>query len=163
MATKEQWEIFKYIYEQETARYENLNSRGKVYLSLITLYLGAVAFKADFWFLQASQTAISTILFTALLGSFVSALCVTVAALGIYTYEGLADPEGIIKQFGDRPPSNEDFYDDRIADATVAANRNSVTNDKRATLLTIASVLLITGILSHVILIVWILYTRGQV
>jgi hypothetical protein len=158
MATKEQWEIFKYIHDQEAARYEALNSKGKVYLSLNTLYLGAVAFKADFWFVQASQTTISAILLVVLLAIFVSALCVTVAALGIYTYEGLADPEGIIRQFGDTPPSNEEFYDDRIVDATVAANRNSATNDKRAALLTIASILLIAGILSHVLLITWILY-----
>ena len=158
MATKEQWEIFRYIYDQETDRYKSLNTRGKVYLSLTTVYMGAVAFKADFWFVQGAQSMVSAIMLIALLALFVSALCVIVAALGIYSYEGLANPEDIIREYGETPPSNEDFYDDRIIDATVASNHNSATNDKRARLLTVAPMLLIGGILTHVLLIIWILY-----
>jgi hypothetical protein len=162
MATKEQWETFRYIYEQETARYRDLNARGKVYLSLTTIYLGAVAFKAEFWFAQVPQSTLSVVALIALLAFFVSALCAIVAALGIYTYEGLANPEGIIRRFGEDPPTNEDFFDDRIIDATVATNHNSATNDKRARLLRVAPMLLIGGILTHVLLIIWILYAGAQ-
>lgn len=153
MATKEQWEIFRYVYEREESRYQNITDRGKVYLSLITLYVGAIAFKADFWFSQSLKDPWSTLLFALLLGLFLAALCATVAAMGIYSYEGITDPEEVIAGFGDTTPDNEDFFDDRIIDVAVATNRNSKTNDRRASLLSISSLLMVIGIVVHIALI----------
>jgi hypothetical protein len=70
--------------------------------------------------------------------------CMVFAAVGtwIRTYEGIADPREIIERFGDAPPSNDDFFDNRITDLAVATNRNSAANDKTAWALNWASICL---------------------
>lgn len=47
MATKEQYEIFKMLFDQEDKRYTNLIDRGKTFVSLATLYSGFITFTIE--------------------------------------------------------------------------------------------------------------------
>jgi hypothetical protein len=47
MATQAQYGVFLYLYEDENKRYEHLQDRAKLYLSIASIYLGAIAFKVD--------------------------------------------------------------------------------------------------------------------
>jgi hypothetical protein len=44
VATKEQFDFFKLLHDEETARYRDLIDRGKTYISLLTLYGAFLAF-----------------------------------------------------------------------------------------------------------------------
>ena len=68
-----------------------------------------------------------------MLGGFLLSL----SSIGVSNYEAINDPQDIIAGFGDTPPEDEDFFDDRIIDFTVAYQRNSAVNDTKATKLTL--------------------------
>jgi hypothetical protein len=67
----------------------------------------------------------------------------------IAAYEALNDPDDIIDQFGSAPLSDEEFFDNRIADYAVATERNRLVNDKKAKWLQYATYCLGLGILMH--------------
>lgn len=160
MATKEQWEVFKFLLVEESQRYNDLNDKGKIYISIIAIYLGAIAFKIDQWIPIVKVDKITTFFFVAALISFIGALFTTIVAMGIYSYEGINDPEDILDSFGDEPQTNAEFFDNRIVDATVATNRNIQKNNFRAKLLYLSSTLIGIAILSHAITILLTLYKR---
>lgn len=152
MATETQYNIFKAVYDEEAERYASLEGRARLYFSIISLYLGAIAFKAkdigDFatsfhipvwWFLLSGCVLVVSLL-------------ATVAAIQIRAYEGFFDPEQVIDEFGDTPPKDADFLDDRIVDLAVATNRNSSQNDRTAQVLAVAAVLLFVGVVLHLLI-----------
>lgn len=47
MATKEQFEFFRSLYEEEERRYGYLSARGTFYVGVVTLMLTALALKLD--------------------------------------------------------------------------------------------------------------------
>src|SRR5215475_6727198 len=47
MATDKQYDIFKSLYDEEADRYTKLATRAQLYLSSITLYVAAFAFKFE--------------------------------------------------------------------------------------------------------------------
>jgi hypothetical protein len=158
MATKEQWEIFKYIYEMEQVRNQKLIERGKVYLSLITLYIGAIGLKVEFWSSKLSTNSYMVSLFIILLLIFLISLCFSALALGIYSYESINDPKIIIDNYGSNVPKNEEFFNDRIIDVSVATNRNKNQNDKRSNMLKISSWIMVIGILAHMSIMIIVIY-----
>lgn len=158
MATKEQWEIFKYLFESEQERKQKLSNIGKVYVSLSMLYVGALGMKVEFWYKELPKDTLLVVLFLLVLITFLVALCLTVFALGIYKYEYLNDPEELIKKFGNHAPSNEEFFDDRIVDLAVATNRNKNQNDKRSIFLKYSMYTMVGGVLLHIVLLVSVLY-----
>lgn len=97
MATHEQYEFFKFLYEEEGERYGQLEARAKLYLGVITVFLATLLYKAGE--VKASVTAIripwALVLIEAAL--LAASLMFTVFGSLIRTYEGLADPEEIIK------------------------------------------------------------------
>jgi hypothetical protein len=62
-------------------------------------------------------------------------------------YEAVNDPEAVLEEFGETPLPDEEFFDSRIADYTVACQRNAAVNDKKARRLRIAGSALLLGIL----------------
>jgi len=142
MATKEQYEFFRSLYEDEERVYSQLEARAKFYFSIVSLFLAAILLKAKE--VQESARALGVpwwlVLSEGLLLS--GALLFVVFGVLIRRYEGVADPETIIKNFGDTAPTNEDFYDDRIADYTVAANRNAAANNNTARWLSLSGLFL---------------------
>jgi hypothetical protein len=146
MATKEQYEFFRSLYEDEERVYSQLEARAKFYFSVVSLFLAALLLKAKE--VQESAGALGLpwwlVLVEGLLLS--GALLFVVCGVLIRRYEGIADPEDIIKNFGQKPPSNEQFFDDRIADYTVAANRNAAANERTARWLSYSGLLLTAAI-----------------
>src|SRR4029077_4316438 len=47
VTTELQYNVFKAVYDEETSRYASLANRAQLYFSIISLYLGAIAFKFE--------------------------------------------------------------------------------------------------------------------
>jgi len=135
MATEVRYKVFKEIYDEEGQRYLSLGTRSNLYLTVITFYLGVVLLKVDDLLKFTSDFGISIVWFLCVGILLVSALAFTIRAVDIRDYEGVCDPERVIEAFGDTPPSDEDFLDDRVVDMAVATSRNSAQNDRAARLL----------------------------
>lgn len=73
-------------------------------------------------------------------------LAFCIFSVRIKAYEGLADPEEVIRSFPSGPISDEEFLDDRIAELAVVTNRNSRQNDSAAHAVTFAGWLLLFGV-----------------
>ena len=145
MATQEQFEYFKYMYEEENERYKHLTDRGKIYISLITVYGAFLIFTIKDGALKGDLILI----YIAATFSFVIAFASVLIALGMYSYETPTDPTEYIEELGDEPPTNEEFFDDRIIDLSVAYNRNVETNDKRVRMLLLSNFFLLVGLSLH--------------
>lgn len=152
MASDKQYEVFKSLYDEEAERYTKLATRAQLYLSIITLYVAAFAFKFEDLrkFIDAYGASRYLAVSTAIV--LVLALLATLMAIQIRAYEGIADPEDIIKRYADTEPSDADFLDARIADLAVATNRNAEINDRVATWLVASSWLLVGGVLLHLLM-----------
>jgi hypothetical protein len=145
LATKEQYEFFRSLYEAEERTYEQLEGRAKVYLGVVTAFLATVLVKASDVVESAKALNVPwwSILAEAILLTIV--LTLILFALRIRAYEAVNDGEEIIEEFGENIPSDEEFFDDRIADYAVAASRNLRANNETATFLAWASRLLVAS------------------
>jgi hypothetical protein len=146
LATKTQYDVFRSVYDEESERHSGLEGRAKLYLTIITAYLGAVAFKTTDVLAFISKFNISFYWYLLLGVCLILALLLTVFAMGIRTYEGVFDPEAEIKSFGPKRPSDEEFLDKRIVDLAVATNRNSDVNNRIATCLFYAGLLIFIAV-----------------
>jgi hypothetical protein len=146
MATEKQYAFFKGLYDEEAARQASLADRAKTYLSLITFYSAFILFVVE---KLRPQTLCLKSIFAAMIASMLGGFLLALSSIGVSDYEAINDPRDIIAGFGDTPPEDEDFFDDRIIDFTVAYERNSAVNDTKATKLTWAGHLLLLGIFLH--------------
>jgi hypothetical protein len=80
------------------------------------------------------------------------ALLLTVLATRIRTYEGICDPEEVIRSFGKTKPTDDDFLDQRVVDLACATNRNVAENNKVAGILQIASYLLFVAVFFQLVI-----------
>jgi hypothetical protein len=146
MASEKQYLFFKSLYDEETERTKQLRDHAKNYLSLATFYSAFVAFAIQ---QKASVLCVQKVVFFATVLCMLSAFLLALWASGIASFEVANDPEAIVDQFGDEPMSDEEFFDNRIADFVVACERNSLVNDRKALELAIAGYALIGGIFLH--------------
>jgi|SRR5579864_5984312 len=147
MATEAQYRIFKEIFDEESKRYSELDAKAKLYITIVTFYLGAVAFKFKDVLELTNSIASTRWLYVAISLALVIALLCTIIAMRVRTFEGICDPEEVIESFGTSPPSDDDFRDDRIADLAVATNRNCDQNNKIARSLSCASFFILVAAL----------------
>jgi hypothetical protein len=140
MATEKQFQYFKSLYDEENAREEWLAQLAKTYLSLVTLYSAFVFFVAEARYRCKHTDLFATVAAMAL--SFLLSLW----SAKVSEYEAPSDPQEIIEEFGDSPPTDEDFFDERIIDFAVAYTRNSEVNDRKANQLTVAGYAILAGI-----------------
>lgn len=156
MATEKQFEFFKFIYLQEEERHKELIERGKVYLAILTFYIGFLVSnfssatdltkQLTFW----DIAKLSILLFGVLL--FIVAFVFVTMSLSIYKHEVFADPKEIIENFGETAPTDSDFYDDRIIEFSASTIKNRSINNSRAKKLKYATILMLLGITVHIIL-----------
>jgi hypothetical protein len=146
MATQVQFEVFRAAYQQETERYTRLESRAKFYLTIVTFYLGAIAFKFSDVLVFAKEYRIATIFYIGTGILLLASLLFAILSMRIRKYEAPFDPEKIIKSFGESPPKDDDFLDERLVDYAVATNRNRTVDNRVANLLSVSSWLLFAGI-----------------
>src|ERR1041385_844678 len=119
MATEAQYEFFKFRYMEGVERYQALIARGQIFLSIVTLYIGALSFKlspsgASTSALTELQKPLLKWMYCSVLISLLISLLLIVLALGIYKYHALIDPVRIIESYGPTPPTDPDFWDARI-------------------------------------------------
>lgn len=135
MATKEQYEFFKLLYDVEEQRYGQLESRARFYFGGVSIFIAGILLKAPE--VKASVAALGGAWPLMLLGALLLAVTLVLIGIGthIRTYEGIADGGSVVKAYGEKPPTNEDFFDDRIADLVVATARNSQVNNRVARVL----------------------------
>jgi hypothetical protein len=147
MATKEQCDFFRSLYEEEERRYGQLEARAKLYLSVIAIFLATITLKLPD--VQASVKILQVPFWPFLVEAALLAAALVFVVLGAFIreYEGIADPNDVVDGFGDTPPSNETFFDDRIADYVVATTRNSKVNDRSARYLLVSVSLLAAAML----------------
>lgn len=151
MATENQYEFFRYLYEEENSRYSELESRAKLYITIISLYMGALAFKLDDVLKISNGRIFSLGLFIGSVIIFSIALLFSILAIRIRVYEGITDPYDIFEEYGDEAPIDQDFFDNRIADLAVATDRNSIQNDIVAARLSDAAWFLYFGVICHIV------------
>ena len=89
----------------------------KTYLSLVTLYSAFVFFVAE---KLRPDTVVSTLIFFATVAAMALSFLLSLWSAKVSEYEAPSDPQEIIEKFGDSPPTDEDFFDDRIIDFAVA-------------------------------------------
>jgi hypothetical protein len=157
MATESQYEFFRLLYQEEDTRYEQLGTRAQVYMGIVTFFLGIIGFKVTDIKQVAVQFSIPEFLLSLCGTTFLVALLLCVVAIRIRAYEGIADPEEIIDNFGDFAPTDADFFDDRIIDLAVATNLNFDQNERTANFLSWASVFLFIAIALFVVDFVFVL------
>lgn len=162
MATEMQYKVFRASYDEENVRYSLLENRAKFYLTIITFYLGAIAFKINDVTSFATQFRIPITLYFIMALLLLLALLLTIMATRIRSYEGVNDLENIIKSLASTVPSEEEFLDTCLIDLAVATNRNSLINNKVAAMLQWASYLLFLAVASQLTVFLWaLLKLRG--
>jgi hypothetical protein len=135
MVTKLLLQVFKDTYDAENERYTQLESRAKFYLTVISFYLGAIAFKfADVLkFLEQYRISGAVYIGAGVLLSF--SLLLTILATRIRGYEGAFDLEKISEDCKSSMPKEEDFLIGSLAAYRVATRKSRRTNDRVANLL----------------------------
>jgi hypothetical protein len=164
MATKNQYEVFKSSYDEELSRYSALGTRSSLYLSVITFFLGAIAFKIEDVQKFMSQFGVPMTLYFFIGLALLGGLLCTVLAVRVRSYEGVFDPVETIESFGDNPPTDEEFFDDRIIDFAVATKCNATLNNRVANVLQWATYFLVAAVSLQLIIFLWAvmhLLTRG--
>lgn len=147
---------FKYIEEQykdEIQRDEYLSKKAQVYLSINSLIITALIFKAkDLKDLLVEPTCLELILtFLTFISIFISFLFV-LFTLGIYSFERPTDFQTIIEE-QDNEIKDEEFIENRASDYIVAFQENSKICDKKANYLRVSLIAMIIGFTSSLILI----------
>jgi len=146
MATEKQVAFFQSLYDIERERTASLRETAKNYVSLSSLYSAFIIFVTEK--LQPTSVITKSLFGAAIITmllAFLAALLVTQVA----TFEALTDPDEVINQFGVEPPTDADFFDNRIADYSVATQRNRIVNERKARYLAVAGYLILAGLAIH--------------
>lgn len=146
MATEKQFQFFQSLYLEETDRAKSLRDRGNSYLSLVTLYSAFVIFVAE---KMRPTDNFERVLFSLTMGAMVTAFVVSLWANRIASFQIAIEPRDIITELGKSPPTDAEFFDDRILDYVLACEQNSKINDGKAEWLSIAGYCLLLAIALH--------------
>jgi hypothetical protein len=135
------------MYEEELARERSLKELGKAYLFLAALYSAFAIVVVEN---LRPETLVATMIFLAAMLAIMACLLLSVLALSVGGYERANTPKGVIDSLGEGPEINErEFLARRIADLSVAQDRNALVNDRQASRLAFAGALLVLGVLLH--------------
>jgi hypothetical protein len=130
MATEKQYAFFKSLYDEENERTKILGEHAKNNLGLVAVYSAFILFVAD---KNADHLqAIGKSLFVAAVLFMLLAFLLSLVATQISVFCAVADPDQIFAAYGDEPPTDEEFFDDRIIDYSTAYERNSSVNDQNS-------------------------------
>jgi hypothetical protein len=162
MATELQYKVFQSAYEEENDRYTQLESRAKFYLTIVTFYLGAVAFKFSDVLVFTKSYRIPAILYIGAGVLLLISLLLTILATRIRAYEAPFDPEKIIRSFTESPPRDAEFLDKRMVDYAVATNRNRKVNNTVGALLSRSSWFLFSALSLQLIVFIIAFYSNAN-
>lgn len=146
MATEKQAAYFSSIYVSENERTKSLREIAKVYIGLTSLYSAFLIFVTE---KIRPSGYVELAVYISCIIAFLAAFYCSLQVLQVASYERPSDPYRIIHNFADDPPEDDQFFDDRIVDLTVAANRNALVNDKKARYLSASGYLTLFGLAGH--------------
>jgi hypothetical protein len=155
MATKDQFDAFKFLFQWEDDRAKSLGESAKNYVALITLAFGYLGFKlsdADFAKLLAVHLRgypLGLILYGLMTALLLLSLVLTLVSLFIRRYERITDPNAFFVASVSRGDTVESFFDSMIVDMNVATERNSAVNNSRAYSLIAAALFLLGAIVIY--------------
>jgi hypothetical protein len=147
MATENQFAFFKSLYDEENERAKILGEHAKNNLGLATLYSAFILFVIEKQI--ADITWSGKLFFCGAILLMLGAFLLSLMATQIASYQIPNEPTDIIEAFGDNPPTDEEFFDDRIIEYALACETNSSVNDRKADTLRYARYLLLGGIALH--------------
>ena len=157
MASEPIYKFFQALYEEESKRFAELESRARLYFSIASLYVGAIAFKFDDVIKFVNRAHVPAVVIVVDGAAFVVAILFCVLAMQVRKYEGISDPDEILNGFDeDGVPNDIDFYDDRVIDYSVAIAKNSAVNNRVATWLLVSGFSILAGVAGQVVLFVYI-------
>jgi hypothetical protein len=145
VATEKQYLFFKALYDEERLREASLADRAKTYLSLITFYSAFVLFATEH--LKPDIVSLRLILGCTII-ALIAGFLLSLWSIRVSNYEATSDPRKILHGFRP-PPEDDEFFDHRIVDFTVAYERNRLVNDEKARQLSLAGYMLLIGIFLH--------------
>jgi hypothetical protein len=146
VATKEQVEFFKSLYDGETRRLNDLREIGKTNLSLATFYSAFLVFVVE---KLRPDSLVTRALFIGAVTCLLLSFLMSLWAMQIAVFEGVTDPKKVAQGFDPVAPENSEFFLARIGDYAIASERNAKTNEKKASRLAIARYFLLAGISLH--------------
>lgn len=154
---KEKYEIFKYIFEKEEKRRDELTGRIKIYLSILTFYLGVLAFNLKEVQEVLQDTGLSVkVLWVITLVALVVPLFFIVRTLTLQ-YQGMSGLDDLIQSDEVSNTNASEFYLARMVDLADVHDQNIVTNDRVSRDLAISTVFLSIGIATSFALFVFII------
>jgi hypothetical protein len=150
VATEKQFEFFRSLYEAENKRMALMQGHARDNLALATLYSAFLVFVMQNASPNlASMTMLDKALISLCVGAMMLSFLLSLLATRVTTVEIPTNPNAIIDGFGREPPSDSEFFDDRIADYVVAYERCYPINERKGRLLLVARYSLLVGILCH--------------
>jgi hypothetical protein len=152
VATKQQYQVFKSVYDEELKRFNDLQNVSKLYLTILALFLFGSAAKAGDTLAGAAPAWRDTYFVAA--ACFALSFVTVIVSIGIQDYETMTDLSEVFDEFGDSPPTDEEFLDFRLADMAAATKTNCKENDYRAKLLRFASWLLVAGVVLALVVLI---------
>jgi hypothetical protein len=153
MATKEQYEFFKSVYDEHRDRIKALESRAQLYFTIQSLYFGFVVLKLSdiYGAHDGAKLPGFFAIFQVVVALFLAfALTCTLFAVRIQRYETASDLRDTLKEIV-QGSTNEQFYGRRIVDYMVAAETISDVNLRGAKSLRIACWLTILAVATHLV------------
>ena len=162
MATKDQYEFFRSLYDEEERTSLQLEGRAKVYLGIISAFLVTIFLKTDDAINSASKLKIPFPLLLVEALFFSAALAFVLFALRIREFEAVNDGVRIIEEATNDGPTDEQFFEDRIVDYAFASSRNRQINNETSSALARAAWLLIAGMIFLVVIAILALWVNRK-
>lgn len=132
MATQQQFEYFKFKYKEEDERNEFLIKRSELYMSLPALIFTGLIFELSDIKCYCSGSCLTTILFCSLLVSLVITIVFILLAIRLRDYQQDLDVGEYVEELGNSAPTDEEFFNNRIAMFIVATKNNFAINNAKA-------------------------------
>jgi len=162
MASKDQYEFFRRLYEEEERTSLQLEGRAKVYLGIISAFLVTFFLKTDDAINSASKLKIPFPLLLVEALFFSAALAFVLFALRIREFEAVNDGVRIIEEATNDGPTDEQFFEDRIVDYAFASSRNRQINNETSSALARAAWLPIAGMIFLVVIAILALWVNRK-
>jgi len=152
-------EFFQYIFASESERTKFLRATATSYLTLSAFYSAFVFFVTEK--LRPVQQ-LPKLLFAGAVVSMIVAFVLSLWVVQLSKFMVPTRPREIIENYGESEPTDEEFFDKRIAELTVAYERNCEVNDRKALVLKLGGYALLVGLVFHALFFLdWICNAGG--
>jgi hypothetical protein len=146
MVTKEQYEFFARLFDEEAQRTASLNERAKWYLSLTAFYSAVIIFVAE---KLRPETAPQLLVLTVSGGGMLLSFLLSLWGVRVAAFEGITAPSAVHKQLENDGFDQDRFFLRRIADFSAATESNTKVNNRQARALRLAGAMMLIGMAAH--------------